>query len=206
MLAVTGGKGGSGKTTTTLGLARALDRPTLAVDADWDLPNLHALAGVPRTWPADAVDRAAADAYDADGTRVLPAPPNPAERDAGAVLRAVRHVDPEVVVDCPAGAGPDAVAPLRVADAAVVAVTACAPAVRDAAKAVAMARHLGTPVVGAVFTRTRAVPPGVADALGCPVLSRVPPADGTVLADERVRAAYGDAAAELAALSPRIRG
>ncbi|WP_418280315.1 MinD/ParA family ATP-binding protein [Halorubrum sp. DTA98] len=49
MIAVAGGKGGSGKTTTTLGLARALagldgSGPVVAADADWDLPNLASLA------------------------------------------------------------------------------------------------------------------------------------------------------------------
>ena len=47
MIAVVGGKGGSGKTTTTVGLARALSRrgaPVVAADADWDLPNLAELA------------------------------------------------------------------------------------------------------------------------------------------------------------------
>ena len=201
MLAVTGGKGGSGKTTTTLGLARALDSPTLAVDADWDLPDLHALAGVPRTWPGSTVERAAAGAYPADGTSVLPAPPDREERDLGAVLRSLQQVDSLVLVDCPAGAGPDAAAPLRVADAAVLSVPPCRPALRDAAKAAAMARHLGTPVLGAVLTRARAIPPGVDDALGCPVLARVPPARESVLSADRVRAAYRSAAAELAALS-----
>lgn len=201
MLAVTGGKGGSGKTTTTLGLARALDSPALAVDADWDLPDLHALAGVPRGWTEPTVAAAASKAPVSDGARVLAAPSDRDERDIGAVLRALDGVDAFVLVDCPAGAGPDAAAPLRVADAAVLAVAPCAPALRDAAKAAAMARQLDTPVLGAVLTRARAVPPGVDDALGCPVLARVPPVRREVLSTERVRAAYESAAAELAELS-----
>lgn len=201
MLAVTGGKGGSGKTTTTLGLARALDSPTLAVDADWDLPDLHALAGVPRGWTDPSVAAAVSRAPESGGARVLAAPSDRDERDVGSVLRALEGADPFVLIDCPAGAGPDAVAPLRVADAAVVAVTPCAPALRDAAKAAAVARHLDTPVLGAVLTRARAVPPGVDDALGCPVLARVPPVRRSVLSTERVRAAYESAAAELTQLS-----
>ncbi|QLG62401.1 MinD/ParA family ATP-binding protein [Halorarum salinum] len=197
MLAVTGGKGGSGKTTTTLGLARALDRPTVAVDADWDLPDLHALAGVPRPWPGNDAGEAVESAPDSDGTRVLPAPSNPRERDVGAVLRRLHVADPLVLADCPAGAGPDAAAPLRVADAALLAVTPCAPALRDAAKAAAMARELDTLVAGAVVTRATVVPPGVPEFLGCPVLARVPPVGRDVLSDRRVRAAYGTAAGAL---------
>lgn len=197
MLAVTGGKGGSGKTTTTLGLARTLDRPTVAVDADWDLPDLHALADVPRPWPEDDAREAAEDAPDSRGTRVLPAPRNRGERDVGAVLRSLRVADPLVLADCPAGAGPDVAAPLRVADAALLAVTPCASALRDAAKVAAMARELGTPVVGAMLTRATAVPPGVPGVLDCPVLARVPPIERDVLSDRRARAAFAEAAGAL---------
>ncbi|MFC5134933.1 MULTISPECIES: MinD/ParA family ATP-binding protein [Haloferacaceae] len=60
MIAVAGGKGGSGKTTTTVGLARAFSRrgaPVVAADADWDLPNLAELAdetGTPVATPESA--------------------------------------------------------------------------------------------------------------------------------------------------------
>src|SRR6056297_3035727 len=49
MLAIAGGKGGSGKTTTALGLAAILQdrgREPLIVDCDCDMPDLHHQAGI----------------------------------------------------------------------------------------------------------------------------------------------------------------
>jgi len=188
MLAIAGGKGGSGKTTTTLGVARAIDGPTLAVDADCDLPNLHGLAGVPRDPPPG--DHGHPDPFDPTGTRIVPAP-----RDApdgiGGLLRRLRE-DGEsglAVVDCPAGAGPDATVPLRVADRVLVVSTACVAGLRDAAKTAAMARAVGTSVAGGVVTRARLTPPGVEDLLGCPVVATVPEA-ADPLDDGGVRRAY----------------
>src|SRR6056297_615748 len=51
MLAIAGGKGGCGKTTTAVGLARAfasLGADPLVVDADLDMPDLHHRTGVDR--------------------------------------------------------------------------------------------------------------------------------------------------------------
>ena len=171
MLAIAGGKGGSGKTTTTLGVARAIDAPTLAVDADCDLPNLHALAGVPRDPPDGGHSHP--DPGAPSETRVVPAPREASER-LGDHLRRFRDDDPLALVDCPAGAGPDATVPLRIADRVLVVSTACVAGLRDAAKTAAMARAVGTPVVGGVVTRARVVPPGVEDLLGCPVVATVP--------------------------------
>ncbi|MBB6645865.1 MinD/ParA family ATP-binding protein [Halobellus ruber] len=187
MLAIAGGKGGSGKTTTALGLARAIDGPTLAVDADCDLPNLHALAGVPRAPPEGGHGHP--DPAAPSDTQVVPAP-----RDAfeglGSRLRELREATAElVVVDCPAGAGPDATVPLRVADRVLLVSTACAAGLRDAAKTAAMARAVGTPVVGGVVTRARVAPPGVDDLLGCPVVTTVPEATEP-LDDAGVQRAY----------------
>jgi septum site-determining protein MinD len=187
MLAIAGGKGGSGKTTTTLGLARAIDGPTLAVDADCDLPNLHALAGVPRDPPAD--DCGHPDPTAPSETCVVPAPRD-APEGLGDRLRRLREDEPRLVlVDCPAGAGPDATVPLRIADRVLLVSTACVAGLRDAAKTAAMARAVGTSVVGAVVTQARLAPPGVDDLLGCPVVTTVPDAPKP-LDDNGVKRAY----------------
>ena len=226
MLAVTGGKGGTGKTTTTLGLARAFGTAgtsAIAVDADWDLPDLGALAGGRRriTYSDRRDDDSPLAAGVADAAapsvRILPAPTDSRDRDLRESLRSIAASAPQgtrVLVDCPAGAGPDAVAPLRVADGALLVTEPCAVALRDAAKTAAVARRLETPVVGAVVTRATAVPPGVRDLLGCPIVARVPRASAPqdrdrnasgsdpVLGDRRVVEAYARGADALAGAGP----
>jgi septum site-determining protein MinD len=235
MLALAGGKGGSGKTTTTLGLAAALDGPVVVVDTDRAMPNLHALAGVDRhstladlpcadppaagtstdppaagpstdsgsdgasTDPSTDHGAESAELPDAVAQRypdepsvfVVPGPPQSADVDLGAALRRLAaETDAPVLLDCPAGAGPDAATPLRVADGTLLVGTLCAPGLRDTAKTAAMARALGTPVHGAVLTRTRLAPTSVTRLLDCPVAASVPRGTTPVLADDSVRAAY----------------
>ncbi|WP_162224599.1 MinD/ParA family ATP-binding protein [Halorussus amylolyticus] len=167
MLAVAGGKGGCGKTTTTLGMASALARqrkPSLAVDTDREMPNLHAMAGVSRRpgldavgagWPPELVAGSPTEDGVPPDVGVLPAASGPlnADRNARPSAPAFAHLASApgaVLLDTPAGAGPGAVAPLRVADAALVVTTPEPACLRDAAKTAAMAREVGTPVAGAV--------------------------------------------------------
>ena len=201
MLAIAGGKGGAGKTTTTLGLAAALDGPVLVVDADVDMPNLHAMAGVDREPTlADGVELAQR-VPDAPDVGVLPAPLGRGSGDdprVGDLLSDLSHAGRHVLVDCPAGASPDAVAPMRAADSVLLVSSLCGPALRDTAKTAAMARAVGSPPVGAALTRTQVAPEAVEDLLGCGTLTSVPTATSDPLSHPRVREAYARLARALA--------
>ncbi len=201
MLAIAGGAGGAGKTTTALGLARALPDRVVVADADVDMPDLHHLAGLGR----DRTLAAVADGCDpgavarawpgADGVAVVPAPTGDDAVLPG--LDRLRSTADAVLVDCPGGAGPDAAAPLRAADAALLVTTAEPRALRDATKTAATARALGTAVAGAVLTRARRAPDGLAALLDCPALGAVPDVDPPVLSDPDARGAYRQIARQL---------
>ena len=204
MLAIVGGKGGCGKTTTALGLARGLARDgprPLVVDADCAMPNLHTMAETDRRPGLGAVANGVAPdrlrhrsrAYPA--VDVLPAGTatgSPDER----VLRRVGSLPGPVLVDCPAGATEGVTTPLRAADAALVVSTAERASLRDAVKTARMAREVGTVPCGAVLTRTRGIPdlPELDDLRAeCPVLGTVPETED-VLASRTGRTAYGNLA------------
>lgn len=181
MLAVAGGKGGVGKTTTTLGLAGALardGRPVRAVDTDCEMPDLHALAGCDREPSLSAVldcDRVPEQPVSTiPGVRVVAAPPAGERSTVTAALARLR--DRPTVVDTPAGAGPDAVAPLRVTDHVLLVADGTPQALRDAAKTGAIARELGVSVAGVVLVATHERPDGVEGFLEAPVLGTVPTA------------------------------
>jgi septum site-determining protein MinD len=206
VLAIAGGKGGTGKTTTALGLARALDGRVAVADADVDMPDLHLLAGVDRPPTLGDVADGRAPSTVAlprpDDVWVVPAPTDPDRPVAPALSRlAAAPAFDRVLVDCPGGAGPDAAAPVRAADGVVVVAAASPPALRDATKTAATARAVGTPVVGAVVTRA-ASPPAATDLFGCPVLGAVPDRRPPVLSRPPVRRAYERVAEALGPLRP----
>jgi septum site-determining protein MinD len=164
MLAIAGGKGGCGKTTTALGLARALagsgrGRRPLVVDADLDMPDMHHRADVDRRpGIAAAADspRPGAVAQSSGrfpGVDVLPTDGADLSTATSLYDRLADHPGP-VLLDCPAGAGPDAVAPLRAADRTVLVSTARRRSLLDAAKTAAMARQLEAPPVVLVLVRS----------------------------------------------------
>lgn len=79
-----------------------------------------------------------------------------------------------MLVDCPAGASRAAADPLRHADAVLLVTTADPQTVEDALKTVAMARTLGTRVLGVVCNQVDAVSPSLATAFDAPCLVSLP--------------------------------
>lgn len=149
MLAITGGKGGVGKTSTALGLAAAAARHGLkpvVVDADRDLPDLATVAGT----DGNGLRRfTAGDRLDVAGTRVAGITVLGARlSDDGVVepaLQRLSNAQRLVIVDCPAGAGEPVARPLADATRSVVVTTETERAVADGRKAAAMAERLGAP-------------------------------------------------------------
>jgi len=167
--AVASGKGGTGKTTSTLalGLALAEDYDVTVVDADTGMANLlfHAgLADVDVTLHdlllADA-DAAVADAvYERHGMRVVPCGTSlsdfrAAEPDRLRAVVAELAADTDVLLlDSPATlASRDAVLPVVLADRTVLVVEPTIPAISDALKVQEYAASYGTDVAGVLFNR-----------------------------------------------------
>ncbi|MFB6223795.1 MAG: MinD/ParA family protein [Haloarcula sp.] len=155
MLAIAGGKGGCGKTTTALGLAQALaamSRRPLVVDTDRDMPNLHHRAGIEPTTGISDIEPTTDPATQAqwasrvEDVEILPCLSASAAA-LGRVVDKLAQRDRPVLLDCPAGSGPDAALPLRAADRTVLVSAPDRQSLTDTAKTAAMAHELDAPPV-----------------------------------------------------------
>ena len=175
IVAVTGGKGGVGKSTVSLNLGAELDG--VVIDADLamaDLPTSHGpdlhdvLAG--RAEPLEAISSV-------EGVSMLPCGRTLAGAracDVTGFVSAVERVADEyehVIIDCPAGMSADAGLPLVAADSYVLVTIPRRFALADAVRTKVLARELDSGLCGVVLNRVRDSPPVeiVEWTLGAPV-------------------------------------
>ncbi|MFB6106567.1 MAG: MinD/ParA family protein [Halobacteriaceae archaeon] len=209
VLAIGGGKGGVGKTTTAIALgacAAAAGRRTVVVDADLGMADLGTFLDVSDGATVHEVLAGRADLEAGlrsvpGGFDVLPGSvdlEDYAAADPAALsdlLEDLRSRYDVVVVDTGAGLSHDTVLPLGVADEVVLVTSAETTAVGNTAKTADLVATVGGEVRGVVVTlSTDADAEEVADRVGAPVLGAIPP-------DETVRAA-ADARAALPVFAP----
>ncbi|WP_418282693.1 P-loop NTPase [Halorubrum sp. DTA98] len=195
--AVASGKGGTGKTTSTLALGMALsaDYDVTVVDVDTGMANLLFHTGLDDatvTLHDLLVDGTATDVseatYERFGMSVVP---------CGTSLTAFEAADPArlrgvvaelaadadvLLLDSPAALGSkSAVLPIVLADRTVIVVEPTIPALSDGLKVQEYARTYGTETAGVLFNKVRGDAGDVADQadrhFGGPALAQVPDSD-----------------------------
>ena len=195
--AVASGKGGTGKTTSTLalGMALAAEHDVTVVDADTGMANLLFHAGLDDaavtlhdllvTETATAVSEAT---YDRFGLSVVPCGTSLAgfetaepERLRAVVAELARDTD-VLLLDSPAALGSkSAVLPVVLADRVVIVVEPTIPALSDGLKVQEYARSYGTETGGVLFNKVRGETDDAAAQaerhFGGPVLANVPESD-----------------------------
>lgn len=156
--AVTGGKGGVGKSTVSLNLGRELD--AVVVDADLSTPDLPRGRGpdlhdvlASRADPLEAVERVGSVRYLPCG-RTLAGARASELADLPRVVDRLERNCGRVVIDCPAGLARDVGVQLECAHLAVLVTTPTEPALVDALRTRDVALDLETPIASVVLNRS----------------------------------------------------
>lgn len=196
VITVTSGKGGTGKTTVTGGVASCLARlgkTVLCIDMDIGLRNLDISLGLSDRALMDFADvalgncplaRAAVSHPDLPNLSLLTAPmrlpPHVTAGSIRALLRTARDRYDYIFIDCPAGLGPGFQLATCGADRALVVATNDASSLRDAQRAVEELYHLRqvhlvmNRIQPKLLRELRTTIDDAMDAAGLPLLGVVP--------------------------------
>ena len=209
VITVTSGKGGTGKTTVTGGVASCLARlgkTVLCIDMDIGLRNLDISLGLSDRALMDFADvalgncplaRAAVSHPDLPNLSLLTAPmrlpPHVTAGSIRALLRTARDRYDYIFIDCPAGLGPGFQLATCAADRCVVVTTADASSLRDAQHTVMELDRFPSGALHLVVNRVRkkllrqlhATIDDAIDKAGLPLLGVVPEDDALPLCMNR---------------------
>jgi septum site-determining protein MinD len=166
--AIVSGKGGTGKTTTTINLGAALTKfknDVIIVDANLTTPNLSLYLGAPVV-PVSLshVLQGKANIEDAiyehhSGMRVVPSSLSLKDLKKidyellNDVSKKLRKMSSHILLDSAAGLGDEAISPMMAADEIIVVVNPNILSVTDALKTIKIAEDLNKRVKGVVITR-----------------------------------------------------
>ncbi len=170
LITITSGKGGVGKTTTSINLAAAINsfkKEVILVDANTTTPNVGLHLGAPIV-PVSLNHVLAGKATISDaiyehesGTKVIPSSlsinelkkiNNSKLKEVGKKLRKMADF---VIYDSAAGLGEEAIAAIESADELVIVTNPEIPAVTDALKTAKLIEQLGKEVRGVIVTKVR---------------------------------------------------
>lgn len=194
IIVVTSGKGGVGKTTTSINLGAAINyfgKEVLVVDGNLTTPNLGIHLNSPEVPVSfnhvlnNQADLSEAIYEHESGIKIIP---------SSLSLKELKKIKPEkiknfsskmrdiadyVILDCSAGLYKDTKSILEAADEVLIVTNAEMPAITDALKALKIAEELKKPVLGIVVTRVRKdkiemQPNAVKDMLEANVLGMIP--------------------------------
>jgi len=201
LITITSGKGGVGKTTTSINLAAAMNsfgKEVVVVDANLTTPNVGLHLGAPIVPVSlNHVLQGKAKVIDAvyeheSGTKVIPSSLSINElrkvnhHKLKEVGRKLKKMADFVIYDSAAGLGDEAIAAIESADELVIVTNPEIPAVTDALKTAKLAERMGKTVKGIIVTKAYAskyeMPiSNIHDMLELPILGVIP-------LDDKIRA------------------